>query len=199
MVIIILIIIGLLIALYFWLKIPSQAKKSEKKIEKIDKKVEDIGKETEKLKIYIDGLPKAKDEVRIPFEQGQKAMTENKWDETITHFQAALKKAAGIQLVALFNLIGLCYYTSGGLKESLVNFEDSARLAEQLNNKEAKAIALYNIGIIYQNQGELHKSLKYLNQALQIYKIIGAKREIEVINNNIRIIEEQIKQKSNKK
>jgi tetratricopeptide (TPR) repeat protein len=199
MVIIVLIFIGVLIALYFWLKIPSQAKKSEKKIEKIEKKVEDISKETKKLKIYIDGLTKAKDEVRIAFEQGQKAITENKWDEAIAHFQAALKKAAGIQFVALFNLIGFCYYTSGGLKEALVNFEDSACLAEQLNNKEAKAIALDNIGIIYQAKGDLNKSLKYLNQALETYKRIGAKREIENVENHIRTIEEQIKQKSNKK
>ena len=74
-----------------------------------------------------------------------------------------------------------------------------ARLAEQLNDKEGKPIALGNIIIICQIKDDLVKALKYNKHALEIFKQIGAKREIEKVENNIRLIEEQIRKKSSHK
>jgi tetratricopeptide (TPR) repeat protein len=133
-----------------------------------------IGKETKEIKAdiklikerlgiepYVDGLPKADPPVFDPFAKGLKFMTAYKWDEAISEFQKAMKEAKTTQLVALYNLIAICYYTSGRLSLALENFEKSLDLAREFTDKQGEANALGNIGNVYYLKGDLDQALKY--------------------------------------
>jgi len=158
---------------------------SRKQLKEFEKKVE---KQFGDLKVYLDGLPKAKPAVRNPFEAGRKAMAEYKWDDAIGHFNEAMKEAKGTELVALYNLIGICHYTPGRLNQALESFEESARLAKEFNDKEGEAIALGNIGNIYQTKGELDKALKYFEDGLKIDREMDRKKGIAAKLGNIGLI-----------
>jgi tetratricopeptide (TPR) repeat protein len=125
--------------------------------------------------IYIDDLPSADPPVFDPFLEGTKLMTAYKWDEAIAEFTKAMKEAKASQLVALYNLVATCYYTSGRLGLALENYEESLRLARQFGDKQGEGNALGNIGLIYQDKGNLDQALKYLEEALKIHKEIGFK------------------------
>ena len=225
------IIVVIFLVWFFWIK-PTPVANNLKKIIEIETKVDSI---SEEFKIYLDGLPEAEEVVRIPFEQGLKAMEESKWDEAIENFRIALKEAKQNELVALFNFIAICEYITGSHDEALKNLKESRRLTVQFKDKEGRAIILGNIGLIYHSKGDLDnalkyyveammldiemvnqesiasqlnnigliyqakgnsdKALEYLNQALEIYKGIGAKREIEKVEHNIKSIEEKLNNK----
>jgi tetratricopeptide (TPR) repeat protein len=126
---------------------------------------------------YLGKLPESKPAVRVPFEKGQAAMEAYKWDEAIGHFQDAMKHAAGTEQVALHGLVGLCLQTPGRWRQALASFEESARLAEQFGDKQGKAVALDNIGVLWRDRGELDKALESLEAALKLAREIGARRE----------------------
>jgi tetratricopeptide (TPR) repeat protein len=114
---------------------------------------------------YLDGLPKSEPAVRQPFELGLGAMDAFEWDRAIELFREAMLKARGGELVALFDLIGVCHYTRGRPENALRAFEESARLAEQFGDEEGKPPALGNIGAIYHDRGDLDKALQYKEEA----------------------------------
>jgi tetratricopeptide (TPR) repeat protein len=154
-------------------------KRDEERIHRIEKQVETANKNIENIEkhlgipIYTDGLASADSPVFDPFLEGTKLMAEYKWDEAIAEFQKAMEEAKASQLVALFNLVGLCYDTSGRLSLALENYEESLRLARQLNDKQGEASALGNIGLIYKAKGDLDQALKYHQDALKIDREIG--------------------------
>jgi len=154
-------------------------KEEEERLGRIEEQVERANKNIEKIErhigvpIYADGLPSADPPVFDPFFEGTKLMTAYKWDEAISEFQKAMKEAKASQLVALYNLIALCYYTSGRQALALENIQKSLSFAEQFVDKEGKANALGNIGLIYRAKGDLDQALKYLQEALKIDKEIG--------------------------
>jgi len=125
------------------------------------------------IPIYVDGLTSADPPIFDPFLEGTKLMAEYKWDEAISEFQKAMKEAKASQLVALFNLIAICYYTSGRQALALENYEESLKLAREFDDKQGEANALGNIGAIYQIKGDLDQALKYHQEALKIHKEIG--------------------------
>lgn len=55
-------------------------------------------------------------------------------------------------------------------------------------DKKIEAQDLSNIGLIYYLKGKKDKALDYLNQALEIYKQIGAKREIKQTERDIQAL-----------
>lgn len=55
-------------------------------------------------------------------------------------------------------------------------------------NKKNEALDLSNIGLIYHIKGNKDKALDYLNQALAIFKQIGAPREIEQTKKDIQLL-----------
>ncbi|MFH0931672.1 MAG: tetratricopeptide repeat protein [Candidatus Zixiibacteriota bacterium] len=164
--------IALIIALYP-LICPPRVKldrPTEKKIDKIDtieKKLEILEKRLGKP-IYVDGLPSADSSVFDPFAKGLKLMTEYKWDEAIAEFKQSMKEAKASQLVALYSLIGLCYYTPGKLDLALENWNKSLSLSREFNDREGESAVLGNLGIVYRIRGELDKAIKYHEDALKI-------------------------------
>lgn len=134
---------------------------------------------------YYDGLEKSEPAVRVPFERGRAAMKAYKWDEAIEHFQEATKHASGAELVALASLAGVCHYVPGRSKEALESHEESARLAEQYGDKQGKAAALDNIGVIWRDnvlwkgadKALLDKALQNHETALKMFRELGAKTE----------------------
>jgi len=123
-------------------------------------------RDMDRLAEYLDGLANSGPAVRQPFELGLAAMESYDWGRAVEHFREAMMQARGAEIVALFNLTGVCHYTQGTLADARTSFEESARLAEQFNDAEGKAPALGNIGVIYHDLGELDRALEYKEQAL---------------------------------
>jgi tetratricopeptide (TPR) repeat protein len=115
---------------------------------------------------YVDGLSRSGTAVRQPFELGRAAMAACEWEPAIGHFREAMMQARGAEIVALFNLTGVCQYTQGHLDKALADFEESSRLAEQFRDANGKAPALGNIGVIWHDKGEIDKALQYKEEAL---------------------------------
>ncbi len=111
--------------------------------------------------------------VREPFELGFAAMNACRWNEAIGHLQAAAAATKGLKLVALLNLMGVCHYTEGRLNEALRDFEESARLADKFSDKQARARALANVGLVYRDSGQLDRALDCLERALEMARSIG--------------------------
>jgi len=200
-------VLGAPIALFAWI-LPRKARlrrEEEERIRRIEEETKVIKQEAQEIKkeakeanenvkwmekhlgipIYVDGLPQADPPVFDPFLEGTKLMTQYKWDEAITEFKKSMKEAKASQLVALYNLIGLCYYTPGKLDLTLENWNKSLSLAREFDDKEGEAKALGNIGLIYQTRGDLDNALKYHEDALKIEREIGNRKDEAKILGNI--------------
>jgi len=163
-------------------RIEDQVKKTNEGMQRLEKKV---GIEP----IYIDGLSLADRPVFDPFLEGTKLMIEYKWNEAISEFEKAMKEAKGRQLVGLYNLVAICYYTSGGrLSLVLENYEESLRLARQFKDKEGEVAALGNIGIVYYLKDDLKLAFKYLEEALKINRQLGRKEGEAIQLGNIGLV-----------
>ena len=123
-------------------------------------------RDMDRLAEYQNGLPKSAPAVRQPFERGVAAMEASGWDRAVGHFRDAMLEARGAEIVALFNLTGVCLYTQGLSSDALANFEEALRLAEQFRDEAGKAPAFSNIGVIMHDRGELDRALQYKEKAL---------------------------------
>ena len=123
-------------------------------------------RDTDRIAEYLDGLANSGPAVRQPFELGLAAMETYNWGQAVEHFREAMMQARGAEIVALFNLSGVCRYTQGMLDYARTSFEEAFRLAEQFGDEEGKAPALGNIGVIYHDMGDLDLALQYKEQAL---------------------------------
>jgi tetratricopeptide (TPR) repeat protein len=130
-------------------------------------------RDMDRMAEYLNELPKSSPAVRQPFELGLAAMESCDWDRAVGHFREAMTHATGAEIVALFNLSGICRYTQGLLDDALASFEESDRLAEQFADEQGKAPALGNIGVIYHDKGELDRALQYKEQALAKAHALG--------------------------
>lgn len=124
----------------------------EKEVKEANQNIKIIGKRLG-IPLYVDGLPSASPSVFDPFAKGVKLMIEYKWDNAITEFKMAMKEAKASQLVALYNLVGFCYYNSGKLDLSLENYNKSLSHAREFDDKEGEAMALGNLALIYEIRG----------------------------------------------
>jgi len=152
--------------------IETTAKEAERHAREANENIKNVEKHLG-IPLYVDGLPEAEPLVFDPFFAGTKLMADYKWVDAIKAFQGALKQATGSQMAALYNLIGICYFTTGKLNEALENYELCLKLARQFRDKEGEAVALGNIGLIYQVKGDLDKALEYHGAALKIARDIG--------------------------
>ena len=174
---------AVLIALFAWI-LPRRArlrKEDEVRIQNIEKETKEANENIKLIEkhfgipIYVDGLTSAPPSVFDPFAKGLKLMTEYKWDEAIDEFKKSMKDAKTSQLVALYNLMGLCYDTPGNLDLALKSYNESLNLAREFNDKVGEAKALGNLGLIYYTRGDLDNALRYHEDALKIDREIGNK------------------------
>jgi len=122
---------------------------------------------------YFGGLPESEPAVRVPFEKGRAAMDAYKWDEAISHFEEAVKHAAGTELVALHGLVGRCYHIPARLPQALASFEESARLAERFHDKPGQAHATDSAGEVLRDQGKFDRALAKHMEALELAREAG--------------------------
>jgi tetratricopeptide (TPR) repeat protein len=182
--------LGVFITLIFWV-IDQETKQRIQRIEKQVKEANENIKQIEDhfgIQIYTDGLTEADPPVFDPFVKGLKRMREYKWDETIAEFKQSMKEAKASQLVALYNLIGLCYDRSGKFDLALESYNKSLALAKEFNDKEGEAGNLGNLGLIFKIRGDLEKALKYHEDALKIEREIGNKEGEATVLNNLGLI-----------
>jgi tetratricopeptide (TPR) repeat protein len=137
---------------------------------------------------YLDGLPASELAVRQPFELGLAAMRACHWDEAIGYFEKAMTLTKGVHHVALLNLTGVCHYTRGRSDDALKDFEQSVRLAAQLEDRRGRAQALNNIGLICRDNGELDRALKYLQESLAIARELNDQWAVSIeLGNNANV------------
>ncbi|NPV14199.1 toll/interleukin-1 receptor domain-containing protein [candidate division WOR-3 bacterium] len=132
--------------------------------------------------------PEVEPQVFTSFSDGLKLMEEYKWDDAIGEFRKALKQAKGHEMGAIFNLIGICYYITGRLKEALDKYELSLILASELEDGPGEANALGNIGFIYQMRGELDRALEYYAKAKGLNEGVGNRMGVAININNIGLV-----------
>jgi tetratricopeptide (TPR) repeat protein len=143
--------------------------RNEKKLDQIL----DVIEKKQGIIAYRDGLPSAPHPIFHPFERGVRFMAEYKWDDAISEFRKSIKEAKGSQIVALYNLIGLCYHNSSRFDPAIESYEKSKKLAIECSDKIGQAAALGNLGLIYQTKGELDEAEIFLQDALKIHNEIG--------------------------
>ncbi len=126
---------------------------------------------------YLAELAAARTSVREPFQKGMASIGQQKWDAAIAYFESALPAANGAELVALFNLIGICHYTTGRHEEALAAYDESGRLARLFKDKRGEAVAVGNIGVISLANREWDRALSSFQQALSAFEELDARHE----------------------
>ena len=143
----------------------------------------------ERIAVYTDGLLEAAPEIKDPFLKARQLEKEYKYWEAIKHYEACFQpETTASQRVALHILIGNCFYRLSELEEAEGHYREAETIAREANDKEGLAVALGNIGNIYVIKGELDKALGYYEDALKIFKEIGAKIQIEKVEQSIQTI-----------
>jgi len=138
------------------------------------KRLDVIVRDVDRMAEYDGGIDDSKQEVWQPFEVGLGAMAAYQWDQAVEHFQGAQANASGTQLAPLLNQLGICRYMQGRLGDALKEFQDSARLARQREDKRGVASTLNNIGVIRRYYGELDVALKFFRDARALARESGS-------------------------
>ena len=66
-------------------------------------------------------------------------------------------------------LNGIKSMRRGNLDKALIYFDKAYEYTIETDNREEMADALYNIGIIYKEKGEIESAIEYLNGAQTVY------------------------------
>ncbi len=66
-------------------------------------------------------------------------------------------------------LTGIKSMRRGNLNKALIYFDKAYEYSIETDNREEMADALYNMGIIYKEKGEMDNAIEYLNSAQSIY------------------------------
>ena len=185
-------VVGLVLAFIAWI-LPRQTrmdKEIHKGIVRTEQELREVKRDIKLIKeflsipIYTGRLLSASSAVFDPFARALKLMTEYKWDQAIIELRQSIKEARKDQLVVLYNLTGVCYYTLYRLDSALQYYDSSLTLAKKFKDKEAEAMALVNMSIILQIKGDLDKATEYYKNALDINMEIGNKElEAAALNN----------------
>ena len=138
------------------------------------KRLDVIVRDVDRMAEYAGGLDDSKQAVWQPFEVGLAAMAGCQWDQAVGQIQGAQANAGGTQLAPLLNQLGICRYMQGRLGDALKEFQDSARLAQQREDKPGMASTLNNIGVIRRYYGELDVALKFFRDARALARESGS-------------------------
>jgi len=166
--------IGLLTGIFWWLSgksLPELLRTKPKQVisgEDIKGIVDELERRVS-LKSYLDGLPQTEN-IRLGelFQNGEKAMSNYKWQIAVDSFRLALNYAQGREIIALQMLLGNCFFAVSKLDTALIYFNSSLILANALCDSEAIRINLDNIGAIYQETGDSDKALNFFKLSLNL-------------------------------
>lgn len=148
------------------------------------KEVKELKEKVGQMAEYLDGLPETKNpELKRLFEKGYALYRSEKYLAAIDTFKVSLQqRTTDSERMALLILIGIACHRVGKLKEAEEHYQEALLIEERMSNggdEKGKASALGNLGLIYQDKGDLDQGLKYFEKALKIYQKIGF-REGEV-------------------
>lgn len=160
--------------------------RTEENVMEVKSNVEELKEEVQELKqdlniikrhlgipYYEDALPSAPPPVFDAFAKGVRLARDYKWKEAISEFKRSMKEAKGSQIVALYNLIGLCYKSMDSLALATESYNSSLTLARQFNDTLGVSNALGNLGVLFGIRGELDTALKYEEDALRFSQKIS--------------------------
>lgn len=97
----------------------------------------------------------------------------------------AVKNSLLIAKSNAVNNIGVFYNATGDIPKSLIYFEKSLVIQEEIGDQESVALSLLNIGVTYKIQGDIPKAIDYFHRSLKIYEEIGFKQGMANSANNI--------------
>ncbi|WP_424354389.1 tetratricopeptide repeat protein [Methanobacterium sp. MBAC-LM] len=86
-------------------------------------------------------------------------------------------------------LNGIKSMRRGNLDKALIYFDRAYEYTIETGNREEMADALYNMGIIYKEKGEMGSAMEYLNSALSVYDELQDKdgsKKVTVATRSIR-------------
>jgi len=139
----------------------------------VKKRLEVIVRDLDRMAEPAGDFPESGSEAEQAYRRGLAATGAYRWDEAVGHWVTARFSASYTQLAPLHHQAGVCRYMQGRLGDALEQFEQSARLAEQLEDKSARALALNNIGVIRHDCGELDAALEVLKEARALARESG--------------------------
>jgi len=123
---------------------------------------------------YVDGLPQAPPQIRDPFEQAYSLMQSCQYQKAIELFEACFQpEATPSHRTALHILLGNCFMGLSELEEAEGHYRQAESLARKESDREGRAAALGNMGIVYEIRGELDRALEHHKQALRIHRDTG--------------------------
>ncbi len=149
------------------------------------KRLDVIVRDVDRLAEYDGALYDSEQVVWQPFEVGRAAMAACQWDQAIDNFKRAHANADGKQLAPLLNQHGMCLYMKGRLGDALREFQDAARLARQLGDKQGMAATFNNIGVIHRYFGEFDIALKFFRDARVLARESGSQETEALCLGNI--------------
>lgn len=120
--------------------------------------------------------------------QGPAAMRTAKFDKCVRIYTRALKLASGRRLGAIHRQIGICRQFQCRFDEALACYAESARVADQCDDKRGRAHALGNMGLVWQQRGDHAKALALYEQAVGLYGELGDRLGRATARTNIGII-----------
>ena len=179
------IIVTIAIGVYFGIKAlrPKVPLELQRDIEKIKTQMEQVA-------LYLDGLPKTKDKnKKALFEKGISLMAQYKYEQAIESFrECSALETEESEKVALLILIGNSFYAWNRWDQALGSWKDALDAAEKAKDEEGQAVALGNLGLVYQDKGEWDKAIEFYNKSLKIKEKIGDEHGMAQTFNNLAIV-----------
>lgn len=122
------------------------------------------------------------------YEDGIKAYKNYFYDRAIAHLKKALKIT---KIPSFYFALGNSYLYTRHYEDAFKNYQAALSLhgkdpdCKNPENHRGEAVALGNIGVIYEKKDDLDNALKYLQDSKTIYFHIGAKPELRIIQDAI--------------
>lgn len=83
-------------------------------------------------------------------------------------------------LATLYVYLGLVYLDKDEIASAKINFNEGWELANQTDNRHLQAIALGNMGIIFEREGDFHHAIIHYQKDLQICQELNDKQGISI-------------------
>jgi tetratricopeptide (TPR) repeat protein len=119
---------------------------------------------------------------------GQKAMQACLWDKAIRFYGRASRLAVGPELADAHRQTGVCRQAQGRLSEAEKSFAEAMKAADRCGDKEGKARALGNLGLVWQRRGAHSKALAYYEQSIALGRELGARMLVATAHSNLGLL-----------